>query len=154
MQTIKLPDIYYKRRGEHLHPRDQGRTQRGLARQPRQRRGYSLSARQRRGYNSWDQQKLRASLAWELCWSGFESLGYFHAQLWIFIINHLVQCRETSTELFRKISQLSQQIYIYYINHPLEKDWVTILFLSLLCSEAFLSALQSFIYNLFIEFKL
>jgi len=40
----------------------------------------------------------------------------------MFIINHLVQCVEACTELLREELQLSQQIYTYYINHPLEKN--------------------------------
>ena len=62
-----------QRRGYTLSARQQ----RGYSLSARQRRGYSLSARQRRGYRSWDQQRLRASLALESCWSGCESLGYF-----------------------------------------------------------------------------
>ena len=34
----------------------------------------------------------------------------------------LVQCVEACTELLREELQLSQQIYTYYINHPLEKN--------------------------------
>jgi len=72
-----------QRRGYTLSARQQrgyslsARQRRGYSLSARQRRGYSLSARQRRGYRSWDQQRLRASLALESCWSGCESLGYF-----------------------------------------------------------------------------
>ena len=122
-----------ERRGEHLHPGTKGtekiswaRQQSGYSLSARQQRGYSLSARQRRGYRSWDQQELRASLARELCWSGCENLGYFSSSTLDIHNKSPGSVQRRARNFFTKISQLSRKIYIYYINHLLEKDWATL----------------------------
>ena len=153
LQTIKLPDINYKRRGEHLHPRDQGRTQKRLAT-----RGRGEVTAYLRGNGEVTDLEINKNSEAAQHENYVEVVlrvqDIFQAQLWIFIINHLVQCKETSTELFRKISRFTTNLHILYkpsfrkklSNHP-----ISIFYALKLSSQH--SSLLSIIYSQNLNFK-
>jgi len=49
-----------------------------------------------------------------------------NAQLLMFIINYLVQCVETCTELLREELQVSEQTYTYYTNNKTRHSYICI----------------------------